>query len=226
LYDLENDRDEVKNLVKSKEHAEVLKKMRKAHLDHINKIIDVGFLPEGEIHSRAEGSTPYEMARTEKYPFKRIFLAADMAAGLSPWATKTLTTYLRDKDSAVRYWGAMGLLMRGQKGVSMTAKHLEKALSDDSPYVRVVAAEALGKYGNKGQIANAVETLGQIADPIKNGCFPSMLAMNAIDHLDDKSKSLLPLIESMPQIPEGVDKRFQGYVGRLVNTTLEELKAK
>jgi uncharacterized sulfatase len=108
----------------------------------------------------------------------------------------------------------------------MTAKHLEKALSDDSPYVRVVAAEALGKYGKKEQIAKAVETLGQIADPIQNGCFPSMLAMNAIDHLDDKAKSLLPLIESMPQIPEGVDKRFQGYVGRLVNTTLEELKAK
>ena len=198
--------------------------MRKAHLDHINKIIDVGFLPEGEIHSRSEGSTPYEMARTDKYPFKRIFLSAEMAAGLSPWATKTLTAYLKDKDSAIRYWGAMGLLMRGKKGVSMTGKHLEKALSDDSPYVRVVAAEALGKYGNKDQISKALETLGQIADPIKNGCFPSMLAMNAIDHLDDKAKSLLPMIESMPQVPEGVDKRFQGYVGRLVKTTTEELK--
>jgi len=120
----------------------------------------------------------------------------------------------------------MGLLMRGQKVVSMTAKHLEKALSDDSPYVRVVAAEALGKHGNKDQISKAVETLSQIADPIKNGCFPSMLAMNAIDHLDHKAKSLLPLLETMPQIPEGVDKRFQGYVGRLVNTTVEELKAK
>ena len=149
-----------------------------------------------------------------------------MAAGLSPWATKTLTTYLKDKDSAVRYWGAMGLLMRGKKGVSMTAKHLEKALNDESPYVRVVAAEALGKYGNKNQISKAVETLGQIANPIKNGCFPSMLAMNAIDHLDNKAKSLLPMIESMPQVPEGVDKRFQGYVGRLVKTTTEELKGK
>ena len=226
LYDLVNDRDEVKNLVKSKQHADILKKMRKAHLDHINQIIDVGFLPEGEIHSRSQGTTPYEMARTDKYPFKRIFLAADMAAGLSPWATKTLTTYLRDKDSGVRYWGAMGLLMRGQKGVSMTAKHLEKALSDSSPYVQVVAAEALGKYGNKDQISKAVETLSQIADPIKNGCFPSMLAMNAIDHLDHKAKSVLPLLETMPQIPEGVDKRFQGYVGRLVITTVEELKAK
>ena len=226
LYDLDNDPDEVNNLAKSRKHADILMSMRRAHLDHINQIIDVGFLPEGEIHSRSAGSNPYDMARTDKYPYKRIFLAADMASGLSPWATKTLINYLRDKDSAIRYWGAMGLLMRGKKGLSMTGKYLEKALHDDSPYVRVVAAEALGKFGNQDQVTQAVNTLGQIADPIKNGCFPSMLAMNAIDHLDEKAKSLLPIIESMPHVPEGVDKRFQGYVGRLVKTTTEELKNK
>ncbi len=226
LYDLDNDPDEVNNLAKSRKHADILMSMRRAHLDHINQIIDVGFLPEGEIHSRSAGSNPYDMARTDKYPYKRIFLAADMASGLSPWATKTLINYLRDKDSAIRYWGAMGLLMRGKKGLSMTGKYLEKALHDDSPYVRVVAAETLGKFGNQDQVTQAVNILGQIADPIKNGCFPSMLAMNAIDHLDEKAKSLLPIIESMPQVPEGVDKRFQGYVGRLVKTTTEELKNK
>ena len=226
LYDLDNDPDEVNNLAKSRKHADILMSMRRAHLDHINQIIDVGFLPEGEIHSRSAGSNPYDMARTDKYPYKRIFLAADMASGLSPWATKTLINYLRDKDSAIRYWGAMGLLMRGKKGLSMTGKYLEKALHDDSPYVRVVAAETLGKFGNQDQVTQAVNILGQIADPIKNGCFPSMLAMNAIDHLDEKAKSLLPIIESMPQVPEEVDKRFQGYVGRLVKTTTEELKNK
>ena len=226
LYDLDNDPDEVNNLAKSRKHADILMSMRRAHLDHINQIIDVGFLPEGEIHSRSAGSNPYDMARTDKYPYKRIFLAADMASGLSPWATKTLINYLKDKDSAIRYWGAMGLLMRGKKGLSMTGKYLEKALHDDSPYVRVVAAEALGKFGNQDQVTQAVNTLGQIADPVKNGCFPSMLAMNAIDHLDEKAKSLLPIIESMPQVPEGVDKRFRGYVGRLVKTTTEELKNK
>jgi hypothetical protein len=52
-----------------------------------------------------------------------------------------------------------------------------------------------------------------------------MLAMNAIDHLDDKAKSLVPLIQSMPRTPTEVDGRFKGYVGRLVDTTLKELGA-
>ena len=38
-------------------------------------------------------------------------------------------------------------------------------------------------------------------------------------------KSLIPLIQSMPRTPTEVDKRFQGYVGRLVETTLKELGA-
>ena len=223
LYDLEKDPDEVYNLAKSKAHTEILKRMRLAHLNHLMKIIDVGFLPEGEIHERSEGTTPYEMARTERYPFRRIMLAADMASGLSPWATKTLIGYLNDKDSAVRYWGAMGLLMRGKQGVKGAGKKLEKALKDNSPYVRVIAAEALGKYGSKEQIESAVKTLGKTADPTKNGCFPSMLAMNAIDHLDERAKPLLPMILSMPRIPREVEKRFQGYVGRLVDTTVKEL---
>ena len=226
LYDLENDPDEVNNLINSKNHAQILKKMRQAHLDHIKKIIDVGFLPEGEIHERSHGSTPYEMARTEKYPFQRIMIAADLASGLSSWATKPLIGYLKDKDSAIRYWGAMGLLMRAEQGVSAAGKQLEDALDDNSIYVRVVAAEALGKYGSKKQVKKAVKTLGEIVDPVKNGCFPSMLAMNAIDHLDDKSKPLLSQIKSMPRTPEGVDKRYQGYVGRLVDTTVNELEEK
>ena len=53
-----------------------------------------------------------------------------------------------------------------------------------------------------------------------------MLAMNAIDHLDNKAKSLIPFIQSMPRTPTGVDKRFQGYVGRLVDTTINELEGK
>ena len=56
LYDLENDPDEVHNLIDSPRHNKVILKMREAHLRHIEKIRDVGFLPEGEIHDRSAGS--------------------------------------------------------------------------------------------------------------------------------------------------------------------------
>ena len=227
LYDLQKDPDEVMNLAKSSEHAAILKKMRSAHLSHIRKIRDIGFLPEGEIHSRAKGSTPYEIARdSKKYPFEKILAAAELATSLKKKDLPKIAHLLKDNDSAVRYWGAIGLLTHKKSGTKAFAKELVNALNDKSPYVRATAAEALGRYGSKNEQILAVKTLGELADPIENGCFPSMLAMNAIDHLDNKAKPILSRIKSMPRTPEGVDKRFQGYVGRLIDTTVKELEGK
>ena len=224
LYDLFKDPDEVTNLAQSSEHKNVLSRMRKAHLEHIQKIRDVGFLPEGEIHSRSKDSTPYEMGHKDKlYPFAKISSAASLASFMKKEDLGKIKKLFKDKDSAVRYWGAMGLLMQEAEGVKSGRKELHAALKDSSPYVRITAAEALGKYGTQKEIKKAVRVLGELMDPVQNSCFPSMLAMNAIDHLDDKAKSLLPKIQSMPRTPDGVDKRFQGYVGRLVDTTVKEL---
>ncbi|MCP3694011.1 MAG: DUF4976 domain-containing protein, partial [Planctomycetaceae bacterium] len=63
LYDLQADPDEVNNLVGSAEHQAILKELQGALADWCKEIRDVGFLPEGEIHSRSKGMTPYEMAR-------------------------------------------------------------------------------------------------------------------------------------------------------------------
>jgi len=227
LYDLQKDPDEVINLAKSKEHYDILKKMRQAHQDHIKRIIDIGFLPEGEIHSRSTGSTPYDIARDpKKYPFEKILAAAELATSLKKKDLPKIARLLKDNDSAVRFWGAIGLLSHKKSGTETFNKELINALNDKSPYVQATAAEALGRFGSKNEQVLAVKTLGRLADPIKNGCFPSMLAMNAIDHLDNKAKSLLPRIKSMPRTPQRVDKRFQGYVGRLVDTTVEELEGK
>ena len=185
------------------------------------------FFPKGEIHSRSIGSTPYEIARdSNKYPFEKIISAAELATSLKKKDLPEIAQLLMDNDSAVRYWGAIGLLTHKKAGTQAFTKELLNALNDKSPYVQVTAAEALGRFGTKEEQILAVNTLGKLADPVKNGCFPSMLAMNAIDHLDNKAKSLLSLIKSMPRTPEGVDKRFQGYVGRLVDTTVTQLEGK
>src|SRR5262249_29552986 len=161
--------DEVKNLAGKPEHAETLKKLRRAQQDLAAKIRDVGFLPEGEIHSRSEGSTPYDMGRDDKkYPFRRVFDTAELASRMEPEALPGLRKALADDDSAVRYWAALGVLMRGKKGVEAAGDDVRAALKDRSPYVRVVAAEALARYGGEDAGKRCLALLVEHADADKH----------------------------------------------------------
>lgn len=223
LYDLEDDPDEVKNLAGSAEHQEVLRRLRKAQQDLALRIRDVGFLPEGEIHSRSEGSTPYEMGHDgKKYPMKKIMATAELASSLKPDAVGDLIEALGNDDSAVRYWAAMGILMRGADAVRAARVPLEEALADRSPYVRVVAAEALGRYGDERDAAEALRALLELAPLDKNGVYVSMLALNALDVLDEKAKPAIEAIRALPQKGR-VPPRTGGYVSRLLEKILADL---
>ncbi|MEK9986832.1 MAG: sulfatase-like hydrolase/transferase, partial [Opitutae bacterium] len=109
LYDLHADPDEVNNLAvgkNQKKHKDVLDALRRAHKEHIAEIRDIGFLPEGEIHSRSTGSTPYEMGHNgKKFPYKRIHAAANLASSMRKEDLGKIAKLLEDGDSAVRYWG-------------------------------------------------------------------------------------------------------------------------
>jgi uncharacterized sulfatase len=225
LYDLEQDPDEVRNLAGDPKHRDVLERMRKAQRELIFEIRDVGFLPEGEIHERAEGTTPYQMGHDPKrYPLEKIFRAAQIASSLDPEALPGLKECLQDKDSAVRYWGAMGILMRGKGAVAESKAALHRALEDSSPYVRVPAAEALGTYGNAEDLEKALAVLGKDADPSKSGPFASVSALIAVDELGDKAAPLIEGIRSMPNVDSRAEGRVRGYSGRLVQTILSRAK--
>ncbi|MBP89112.1 MAG: sulfatase [Planctomycetaceae bacterium] len=228
LYDLQEDPDEVHNLAASAEHRAILKKLRKAQQDLARDIKDVGFLPEGEIHSRSAGSTPYEMGHdSSKYPFDRIMAVAEQASSIGssePKFLEELMQALQDKDSAVRYWGVMGLLMRKQIGVSSSRDLLHRALEDESPYVRIAAAEALGRYGNKVDIAKAVPVLLELAPADKNGIFASMYAVNALDFLDGNAAGVVDQIRKLPTKDPKANGRMKSYVTNLIRKTLADLK--
>jgi uncharacterized sulfatase len=225
LYDLANDPDEVNNLAGSPDHRRILARLHEAQRDKALEIRDVGFLPEGEIHSRAQGSTPYEMGHDEsKYPLEKIMAAAELASSLEPDATGQLVGLFEDPDSAVRYWAAMGILMRGSQAVNSAKAALGKALTDDSPYVRVVAAEALGRYGSESDAARAVSLLMELAPLDTNGVFVSMLALNALDALDDKAGSVAGAIRALPQQDSEVPARMRGYVPNLIKKITADLQ--
>ncbi len=217
LYDLQNDRDEVRNLASAPEHRAVLEKLRTALRTHMASVRDICLLPEAEMHARAAGSAPYDLARdAAKYPYQRILDAADLASRLDPAAVPQLRTLATDADSAVRYWATLGFQMRGSAAVSANADVLRRALADTAPVVRVAAAEALATYGPDTDLAAALKVLGELAPPEKNGVFVAMAALSAIEAIGPKGKPLHDLVRSLTGDKGAPHARFESYIPRLV----------
>jgi len=223
LYDLRADPDEVRNLAESPRHRQIRNRMRQAQQDLALRIRDVGFLPEDEIHRRAQGSTPYQMGHDERqYPLGRIIDAAELASSPAEGAG-SVSNRLQDDDSAVRYWAALGLQMRGAEAVRDARKALIRALEDGSPSVRAAAAEALGRYGDDGDLNRALAVLMELAPIDRNGLYISLLALNAVDALDKKAASLKERIQALPREDASVHPKLRGYVPRLLEKTLADL---
>lgn len=216
LYDLKNDRDEVRNLAGEPEHQATLKKFRQASQDLACKIRDTGLLPEAEVHERSGSDSPYDMGHDPKrYDFERVLTAAELASSLNPDALTELKKYLSDPDSGVRYWGASGILLRGQTAVDVSKAELTAALKDSSPSVRVSAAEALGRYGDATDLQRALEILKATADPTQTSAYVGMAAMNAIDALGTKAAPLIDTIRAMSTRDPKASSRVNQYMGQL-----------
>ena len=225
LYDLESDPDEVKNLVGSEEHSEILEKMRAAHKAWEKEIRDVGFLPEAEVHARSEGMTPYEMGHdSSKYDFDSVFAAAQLATSRRAEDLPEIAAKLSSGDDGVRYWGAMGLLIHEKAGVEAAHAELVKALEDECGSVAIVAAEALARFGGAGDQEKAIEVLMSHANQAEGDVFEAILANNAIDYVDDVAVPRLDEIKALPAKPGKEAPRVDGYVRNLLKKTLLDLE--
>jgi uncharacterized sulfatase len=226
LYDLQNDPDEVHNLAVAPEHRSTVERFQDVLRNKLLEIRDVGFLPEAEIHARSKNSTPYEYGHNRsQYPLERIMTTAELASSLEKTATPQLLKGFSDEDSAVRYWAAMGMLMRREEGIEAGREQLLTALGDSSPSVRVIAAQALGEFGNESDAKKALEVLLDLAPIDQNGVYISMLAINAIDHLDDRAIGAIERIRALPKQADGTPGRMRSYVPNLITKTLADLGA-
>lgn len=146
LYDTTADPHEIHNLTDSSRQRRVLARMRNVHRKWVLDTRDVGFLSEAEMHIRAEGSTPYEIAREPaRFPLQRIHAAAELV-GTGRGRLQQLVELLQDEDGAVRYWAVVGLTVLGPEG-KPASERLGKLLQDPQPNVRFAAAGLLCKLG-------------------------------------------------------------------------------
>ena len=222
LYDLSSDPDEVHNLADSPEHQAVKERLRGAVYAHLERVRDVCLLPEGEMFERSQGRSPYDMMRAEgALQWDRIFTAADVAARLELSDVGQLEQWLSDEDSVVRYWAALGLLMRGEELVAQTVTRLRAALEDRSPYVRIVAARALAAHGDAEASAAALEVLRSHANPAGRSVFEVLPALVAIDELGPRAGLLRASVRGFSGEPQLPHPRYGSYVPNLIKRITE-----
>lgn len=224
LYDLQRDPDEVRNLANDAQHRRVLERFRKAHESNERRIRDVGLLTEAEMHSRASAQkrTPWELGQDPAtFPVDSILAAADLASsGVA--ATPQLLACLQHADSGVRYWGVVGLLIRGAAEVNQARAALVAGLEDESASVRIAAAEALGRYGDQpADATRALDVLLPLSNCVTHGTYVAILALNAVSALGDKARGHRDAIAALPRLdPQAPTRVNTEYVTNL----LERLK--
>ena len=223
LYDLESDPDEVVNLANSPEHLPIKNRLAKAQRELALKIRDIGFLPEGEVHSRGADSSPYEYGQSAAYDLEAIMDVADRASSLDSKHTASLIKDLSHKDSAARYWAAMGLLMREKAGIAVGRDALRSTLNDKAAPAKIIAAQALAQWGDDEDSKLAIPVLLELAPIDQNDVYTSMLALNALDAMGARATVVAEQLAKMPKDGK-VPPRMGAYVKNLLTKILDDLK--
>ena len=190
-------------------HRKTLDRLRRVQRGWVAETLDVGFLPEAEMHIRLEGRSPYEVARKPgKYPQQRIVAAADLV-GKGRKALPDLRRLLEDSDPAARYWAAVALRALGSEAAP-AREALTRALLDASPNVRFEAAGALCKLG---QGRDALLMLVKGLDDSR-----PWVMLHAARSLQSVGESARPV---MPQIRKAREKGAGGLYEMFIRWALD-----
>jgi len=214
LYDVKADPHQIRNLAGDPRYEPVLKRMRAESVAWMKRTGDLGLLPEYEMHRRAEGRTPLEVACDARLnPLDRLLEAAELANRMDAGCLADLVRLLGDDEPAVRYWGATGLVALGQ-GAGPAVDALLQALSDPAPNIRIAAAEALA---NLDRVEDAMPAL--IAGLGHKTPFIRLRAINVLDRLGEKAR---PALAAMTGARLKAKSHVGDYLGRMVQYVPEK----
>lgn len=208
FYDIEADRDQIVNLIDTPAHQQRLSQMRPALDAHMIEINDNGFIAEG---MAVEGYE--ESRRAGTYPLKEIMTLAAAAAKRDPGNVAMFQQGLDHANPVHRYWSAMGLLILAAKATAAASRLRQSMQEDQSPQVRIVAAQAVAALSAQN---DAVTLLADLLGP-KNVVPVRLQAINALTALGDKARPALPAIKTLAR----VDNMFLRNAGRYLEAMLE-----
>jgi hypothetical protein len=207
LYDTENDPWEVNNLAGDPAYKEVLERMRKENYRWMAEIKDVGLIPETQYLGRAGTGSMYDYMRSEECPFDELLKAAEMATSPGKGDIDHYVEYLKNKDAAVRYWGATGLLIHKEEAKSAIPDLLE-ANDEEEASTATLIAETLFQLGEK-------EAAGKIYVRIltdqKYGLSDRNFALNSIDAISFRTPAIENAVKNCYESQIDTLKGFAKY---------------
>jgi len=174
--------------------------MRGETIRWMTEIKDSCLMPEGEMSTKKQDQPSFAYAHSVSYDFDKIKQAADVATLRDESKLDKIIGFVGDDNPTVRYWGANGCLILKEK--SMPAKDaLMKVLDDESPDVRIAAAEALCHLGeSQASIPVFIEALNSENEMVR------VHAMNSLEIIGgDVAKAAIPKVKEVIDGREGRD---------------------
>jgi uncharacterized sulfatase len=219
LYDCAADPHNIHNLADDPDHADVLERMRAAHLKWVQDTKDVGLIPEPIIAAREKQlGSPYAILRQpggHAYNARLGAIAAAASEGID--ALPKLIRAMSDPDDAIRYWGATGVGNIGVPAKHAAAEAMGRALGDESSAVRTAAARALCRMGLPEQ---ALPVL--IHELTEGTQWERLHAANALDEIDEQARPVIEQMKGGLKYQTGFNSKGK-YRVRVTNRALNEL---
>ena len=215
LYDIEKDPHNVNNLAGDPAFADVLKKMRDANTEWMKKINDKNFIPEGGYMKYLSDTNGFEYYTGSNYNFDAVKKMADIAVEGNIENLSALENGFSSGDPVIRYWGAVGCCVLGDKAAPLKEK-LIALLTDESLDVRISAAEALYFIGEKSKAKSALREILALEGqgPGNSWELVRTHAFNVIDMFDPTDKKFFEneIRRISSRDKKGYDKRMADYL--------------
>jgi uncharacterized sulfatase len=184
-------------------------------------MLDVGLMPEAEMHRICGRESPYDVVRRDERYAKHLKEAGFFPSDHQSFVPMDDARALEHPSALIRFHRLE--VFRSGPPQAEVLKHLPRLLTDESPSVRIAAAEILGKNGSEGQRKKSLAVLLELAPVQKNGVYVSGEALNALSSLGPSAKPGLDVIRKAAEGLEEVEQRVRIMPQRLVEKLVEDL---